>query len=165
MNASTDESSPGTTAPPPAPAAPPAGVRSGLGIALIVAASLLLLSIFLPWSSWAIDLEGTVKATSRTDFGDESTAGGIMVLAGMVALALAFMVRAVSRRFAGYAALPGCLALIALAQHALLLHTEHDYDRSSLKWGYWIAVAAAVAVVGLSLAIMRRKPDAGHDQS
>ena len=112
MHTSTD-GSPEATAPEHSPAG---GLPAGLVIALIVAASLLTLSVFLPWATWHSAFEKP-KPAKHFEYGTQATGGEIVVLAGMAALTLAFIVRAVSHRFAGYTVVPGVLSLVAIGQY------------------------------------------------
>lgn len=81
------------------PAAGTHGEPEGPGVGLIVAATLLALSVFLPWSTWRIEPD-TVNAERYTAYGIQPPIGDVIVLAGAAMLTLAFLARAVSRRFA-----------------------------------------------------------------
>lgn len=155
----------------PPPETPPGAVTRGRGLpvgldtVLIGAAALLLLSVFLPWTSYTLPALGRAVAlgqgaTGRTIYGVNSSYGDTVVMAGMAALALAVAGRAVSRRFAPYAAIPGGLALAAIFHRGVTLG-EQDYVTESVAWGYWVAALAAVIVIALGLAAAASTSDTG----
>lgn len=131
---------------------------------LIGAAAVVLVSVFLPWASWNITVvRGAgyfgipdVAGGERVVYGMNGNDGLIVVLAGMAALALAVAAHAVSAGFAPYAAIPGCLALIAVFHQGITLGDDDATAARSISWGYWVAVVAALAVVAFGLAAAAR---------
>lgn len=173
------------TPPQPEPAEPTAGLaaaarddrdrhEAGAGgllcVGLIGIAALLLLSPFLPWTSVPeadVERGGETFFTigrTFTVYGLSSDDGGVVVLAGMAALALALAARAVSRRFAPYVAYPGALSLLAICHRGV---TRTGVPPQTFTWGYWLAVFAAVAMIAIGLVSLgatdtrpaRRTPD------
>ncbi|GAA4625860.1 hypothetical protein GCM10023196_031700 [Actinoallomurus vinaceus] len=153
---------------PPPPAAAPAPANSlgeYIGILLIGAAALLLLSIFLPWTTWSTPgfgrgtLGGIVTSQSHLSYGMSGAQGEIVLLAGMAALGLALAGRAVHEHFLPYAAIPGALGLMAVFHRGVTLGDGGLTE--SIAWGFWIAALASVAVLALGLAALARR----HPQS
>jgi hypothetical protein len=152
--------------PPTAPAPSPAkSLGEYVGVLLIAAAALLLLSIFLPWTTWSTPdlgrsvLPGITPPQSHLSYGMSGAQGEIVLLAGMAALGLALAGRAVHERFMPYAAIPGALGLMAVFHRGVTLGDSGVTE--SIAWGFWIAVLAAVAVLALGLAALARR----HPQS
>ncbi|MCO5966899.1 hypothetical protein [Actinoallomurus soli] len=147
-------------APEPPEPAPPKSLGEYLGVLLIGAASLLLLSIFLPWTTWRTPDFGrsifmNVPATrGQVSYGLSEPHGQVLLLAGMAALALALAGRAVQERFIPYAAIPGALSLLAVFHRGMTLGDAGVTE--SLTWGFWVAVLASVAVLALGLAALAR---------
>jgi hypothetical protein len=152
-----------TPAPEPTPAepAPRKGLGQYVGVLLIGAAALLLLSVFLPWTTWRTpDLgRGIFGAVSppqgHATYGLAEPYGQVVVLAGMAALGLALAGRAVHHRFNPYAAIPGALSLLAVLHRGMTLGDSGVIE--SITWGFWIAVIASVAVLALGLAGLARE--------
>ncbi|MCO6006326.1 hypothetical protein NE236_15145 [Actinoallomurus purpureus] len=146
-------------------AAPHKSLAEYVGVTLIGAAALLLLSLFLPWTTWRTPdlgrsvLEGMPASRAHATYGLAGPHGEIVVLAGMAALGLALAGRAVHERFIPYAAIPGALSLLAVFHRGVTLGDEGVTE--SITWGFWIAVLASVAVLALGLAALARE----HPQS
>jgi hypothetical protein len=106
---------PSTSAGPPAEPAPTGRLLTRLVIGMIGAASLLLLSLFLPWATWHLPDTGAGIAVSAHSYhGLDVSESQVVMVAGMAALALAIAAKVVSRRFAVYTAIPGGLSLATL---------------------------------------------------
>ncbi|MFL6053561.1 MAG: hypothetical protein ACJ72W_11680 [Actinoallomurus sp.] len=146
--------------PTPAEPAPTKSLGEYVGVLLIGAAALLLLSVFLPWSTWRTpDLGQGIQVVLSTPqghatYGLAAPYGQIVVLAGMAALGLALAGRAVHQRFIPYAAIPGALGLLAVFHRGMTLGDGGVTE--SITWGFWIAVLASVAVLALGLAALAR---------
>ncbi|GAA4614079.1 hypothetical protein GCM10023195_61310 [Actinoallomurus liliacearum] len=149
---------------PPTPEPPEPAPHRSLGeylCALVIgAAALLLLSVFLPWTTWRTpDLGraifvGVSESQGHTTYGLAAPYGDIIVLAGTVALGLALAGRAVHERFVPYAAIPGALSLLALFHRGMTLGDGSVTE--SITWGFWVAVLASVALLALGLAALAR---------
>ncbi|WP_433183981.1 hypothetical protein [Actinoallomurus sp. CA-150999] len=154
-----------TPAPEPPPTAPAPTPAKSLGeyvdVLLIPAAALLLLSIFLPWTTWSTPdlgrsvLQGITPPQSHLSYGMSGAQGEIVLLAGMAALSLALAGQAVNERFVPYAAIPGALGLMAVFHRGVTLGDSGVTE--SIAWGFWIAVLASVAVLALGLAALARR--------
>ncbi|GAA0316919.1 hypothetical protein NE235_15390 [Actinoallomurus spadix] len=142
--------------------APQKSLGEYLGVLLIGAASLLLLSIFLPWTTWRTPdfgrsiFTGLPATRGQSSYGLAEPHGQIILLAGMVALGLALAGRAVHERFIPYAAIPGALGLLAVFHRGMTLGDAGVTE--SITWGFWVAVLASVAVLALGLAALARGP-------
>ncbi|GAB3983241.1 hypothetical protein GCM10029978_089380 [Actinoallomurus acanthiterrae] len=153
---------PPSTAPVPTPAK---SLGEYVDVLLIASAALLLLSIFLPWTTWSTPdlgrsvLQGITPAQSHLSYGMSGAQGEIVLFAGMAALTLALAGQAVNERFIPYAAIPGALALMAVFHRGVTLGDGGVTE--SIAWGFWIAVLASVAVLALGLAALARR----HPQS
>lgn len=154
---------------PDAYAAPePAPARGGALwiLALIAAASALLVSAFLPWAHAAVAVELFGRTLSR----DLGSVAGIdaddMVLAvpvlAVIAIALAcWDLIGRDARIGGLAAVPGTLALLVCGIFVLRLgDVRDDLPETGLdlgyqitvRYGWYLAVVASLFVVGFSLA-------------
>jgi hypothetical protein len=146
--------------PTPAEPAPHKSLGEYLSVVLIGAAAVLLLSIFLPWTTWRTpDLGQTIvlgmpASQGHSTYGLAEPYGQIVVLAGMAALGLALAGRAVHQRFVPYAAIPGALCLLAVFHRGMTLGDGGVVE--TITWGFWIAVLASVAVLALGLAALAR---------
>lgn len=143
---------PSPSADTPQEPAPAETISPRLIAGLIGSTSVLLLSVLLPWVTWNTSELLIVRAGQQpysvTNNGDNE----MVILAGMAALALAVAARAVDRRFAAYAAIPGGLCLLAIVQRGIAIHVDVV---ESFDWGYWVAAVAATAVLGFGLAAGR----------
>ncbi|MEU5988598.1 hypothetical protein ABZ806_06450 [Spirillospora sp. NPDC047418] len=156
---------PAATAPQP-PAAAPA--RRGVPwiLAVLAAASLLLVSAFLPWAHAEVVAELFGRTLSR----DLGSVAGIdaddMVLAvpvlAVIAIALAcWDLIGRDARIGGLAAVPGALALLVCGIFILRLGDVRDdlpdtgLDlgyQITVRYGWYLAVVASLFVIGFSLA-------------
>ncbi|WP_026411909.1 hypothetical protein [Actinomadura oligospora] len=136
--------------------------------ALTVLSSLaLLISAFLPWARLEMVTE-LLGASIRDDLGPVAgiEADGTVVVVPVLALSAAVVALwgAAGRdaRIAALAALPGSLALVACVLFALRLHRTGDrygeqgaliasHTHVSLAYGWYLAVGAALLVVGTGL--------------
>ncbi|GAA4369180.1 hypothetical protein GCM10023088_19040 [Actinomadura verrucosospora] len=151
------------------PSPPAASSRTGGAawvLALIAAASLLLVSAFLPWARAEVVVDLFGRSLSR----DLGSVAGIdaddIVLAVPVLAVIAIALAAwdlIGRdaRIGALAAVPGMLALLVCGIFVLRLgHVRDDLPRTGLdlgyqitvRFGWYLAVVAALLVVGFSLA-------------
>lgn len=158
--------------PEPAPAPAAAAVRPRAGtvwsVLTVLAAGTLLVSAFLPWARLEMITE-LLGASVRDDLGSVAgiEADSTVVVVPVLALSASVVALwgAVGRdaRIASLAALPGSLALVACALFALRLRRMGDRfggdgaliasrTHASLAYGWYLCVAAALLVVGFSLA-------------
>ncbi|MEV3920370.1 hypothetical protein [Actinomadura coerulea] len=171
---------------PSPPAAAPRPGGAGWVLALIASASVLLVSAFLPWARAEVVVDLFGRSLSR-DLG--SVAGidaddivlAVPVLA-VVAIALAaWDLIGRDARIGALAAVPGVLALLVCGIFVLRLgHVRDDLPRTGLdlgyqitvRFGWYLAVVAALLVVGFSLARpvtdkvskSQRRPEQDHPQ-
>ncbi|MEV4007158.1 hypothetical protein [Actinomadura sp. NPDC049753] len=171
---------------PSPPAASPRTGGAAWVLALIAAASLLLVSAFLPWARAEVVVDLFGRSLSR----DLGSVAGIdaddIVLAVPVLAVIAIALAAwdlIGRdaRIGALAAVPGMLALLVCGIFVLRLgHVRDDLPRTGLdlgyqitvRFGWYLAVVAALLVVGFSLARpvsdkvakSQRQPDGDHPQ-
>ncbi|MGI5203106.1 hypothetical protein ACQEU6_16215 [Spirillospora sp. CA-108201] len=166
----------------------PAPRRGGAAwvLALIAASSGLLVSAFLPWARAEVVVDLFGRSLSR----DLGSVAGIdaddLVLAVPVLAVIAIALAAwdlIGRdaRIGALAAVPGMLALLVCGVFVLRLgHVRDDLPQTGLdlgyqitvRFGWYLAVIAALLVVGLSLARpvsdkvsrSQRQPDQDHPQ-
>ncbi|GGP92755.1 hypothetical protein BKA00_000377 [Actinomadura coerulea] len=151
---------------PSPPAASPHPGGAGWVLALIASASVLLVSAFLPWARAEVVVDLFGRSLSR----DLGSVAGIdaddIVLAVPVLAVIAIALAAwdlIGRdaRIGALAAVPGVLALLVCGIFVLRLgHVRDDLPRTGLdlgyqitvRFGWYLAVVAALLVVGFSLA-------------
>ncbi|MFD0686621.1 hypothetical protein [Actinomadura fibrosa] len=161
-------------APEPVPAAPGRPPRRGAGwnAAMIVAAALLLVAAFLPWARVQVVVDLFGRPLSR-DLGSVAGIDADDLVVAVPVLAVVAIVLAVwdllggDARIGGLAAVPGVLALLACGLFVLRLGDVRDdlpagrdlpgdgLDvgyQISVRYGWYLGVAAALLLVGFSLA-------------
>ncbi|WP_030145205.1 hypothetical protein [Spirillospora albida] len=149
-----------------APAAAPPRSGGAWGIAMILTATALLVSAFLPWAR----AEMVVELLGRPVTRDLGSLAGIeadgLVLAvpvlAVVAIGLAFWDTVVrDARVGSLAAVPGALALLACGLFVLRLGDVRDNApglglevgyRITVRYGWYAAVGASLALMAIALA-------------
>jgi len=165
--------------PPPVPMpdpAPPSEQRSGVfGLIAAAAGVILILSPFLPWmtvrATAGLFGESVVRESTFSGFRADGT-GTVLAISGLAALVLAGGAVALGRaRFQAGTAVAGAIALICALVFLIRLQDlggSFETDGSGLlggvgvspAYGWYLALAAALVVLGASLADLSRKiPD------
>jgi hypothetical protein len=167
---------PGPPPGPMRPAPPPAEQRgSVLGVMAAVASIVLVLSPFLPWmtvrATAGLFGESLVRETSFSGFRADGT-GTVLAISGLAALALAGSGVVLGRpKLQAGTAIAGAVALICALVFLIRLQelgNGFQTDGSGLlgdvgispSYGWYVALAAALVVLGASLADLSRKTPA-----
>jgi hypothetical protein len=166
-------------APPHAPVAQTRSQKPGRAASRATAVAALVLGVatFLPWARVGVD-SGLSRPINVTNVSGIHTISGVLALImAVVAINIAITCEFTRRFSAGWAAIPGCLAIASVADLLIQrqdLHSKHpEYGKLtsdelhnmgmafhiSLSPGVYIALAAAVAVTASALvSLASRRP-------